>query len=52
MEPVFATLFGYWLVGDRLVAVQIFGGVLILSALLVGEEVVPRLGRRGEAPKA
>jgi drug/metabolite transporter (DMT)-like permease len=51
MEPVFAAIFGYWLAGDRLVALQIFGGVLILFALVIGE-VVPRLGRRGQAPQA
>src|SRR5829696_4994797 len=37
MEPAFAAFFGYWLAGDRLVAVQIFGAVLILSAVFVGE---------------
>ena len=37
MEPVFAALFGYWLVGDRLVALQVFGAALILSALLLCE---------------
>lgn len=37
MEPAFAVFFGYWLAGDRLVAVQIFGAVLILSAVFVGE---------------
>lgn len=46
MEPVFAAFFGYWLAGDRLVAVQISGAVLILSALAVGE-VLPIL-RRGK----
>jgi drug/metabolite transporter (DMT)-like permease len=45
MEPVFAALFGYWLAGDRLVAVQIFGALMILSALVIGE-VVPVLQRR------
>ena len=45
MEPVFAALFGYWLAGDRLVAVQITGAFLILSALVVGE-VLPLLRRR------
>jgi drug/metabolite transporter (DMT)-like permease len=45
MEPVFAALFGYWLAGDRLVAVQILGAILILSALVIGE-VVPVLRRR------
>jgi drug/metabolite transporter (DMT)-like permease len=45
MEPVFAALFGYWLAGDRLVAVQILGAFMILSALVIGE-VVPVL-RRG-----
>ena len=45
MEPVFAALFGYWLAGDRLVAVQILGAALILSALAVGE-VAPALRRR------
>lgn len=47
MEPVFAGLFGYWLAGDRLVAVQVFGAALIFSALLLGE-VLPAL-RRGRA---
>jgi drug/metabolite transporter (DMT)-like permease len=46
MEPVFAALFGYWLAGDRLVAVQILGALMILSALVVGE-VAPVL-RRGK----
>jgi drug/metabolite transporter (DMT)-like permease len=46
MEPVFAALFGYWLAGDRLVAVQIFGALMILSALVIGE-VLPVL-RRGK----
>jgi drug/metabolite transporter (DMT)-like permease len=46
MEPVFAALFGYWLAGDRLVAVQILGALLILSALVIGE-VLPVL-RRGK----
>jgi len=45
MEPVFAALFGYWLAGDRLVAVQIFGALMILSALVIGE-VLPVLRRR------
>jgi drug/metabolite transporter (DMT)-like permease len=45
MEPAFAAYFGYWLAGDRLVAVQIVGAALILSAVFVGE-VAPVLGRR------
>jgi drug/metabolite transporter (DMT)-like permease len=45
MEPVFAALFGYWLAGDRLVAVQVAGAALILSALFVGE-VLPLLRRK------
>ena len=45
MEPVFAALFGYWLAGDRLVAIQILGALMILSALVIGE-VVPVLKRR------
>jgi drug/metabolite transporter (DMT)-like permease len=45
MEPVFAALFGYWLAGDRLVALQILGALMILSALVIGE-VVPVLRRR------
>jgi len=45
MEPVFAAFFGYWLAGDRLVAVQIIGAALILSALVVGE-VAPALRTR------
>jgi drug/metabolite transporter (DMT)-like permease len=52
MEPVFAALFGYWLAGDRLVAVQILGALMILSALVIGE-VLPVLRRRKypRAPK-
>ena len=50
MEPVFAALFGYWLAGDRLVAVQIFGALMILSALVIGE-VVPVL-RRGKLARS
>jgi drug/metabolite transporter (DMT)-like permease len=46
MEPVFAALFGYWLAGDRLVAIQILGALMILSALVIGE-LVPVL-RRGK----
>jgi len=45
MEPVFAALFGYWLAGDRLVAVQILGASLILSALVAGE-VLPVLRKQ------
>jgi hypothetical protein len=48
---VFAAIFGYWLAGDRLVTREIFGGVLILFALVIGE-VLPRLGRRGASPRA
>lgn len=47
MEPVFAAIFGFWLAGDRLSPVQLFGGVLIVSALFIGE-VVPVLRRRGK----
>jgi drug/metabolite transporter (DMT)-like permease len=45
MEPVFAALFGYWLAGDRLVALQILGALMILSALVIGE-VLPVVLRR------
>ncbi len=45
MEPVFATLFGYWLAGDRLSTLQVAGATLILSALFVGE-VLPALRRK------
>lgn len=48
MEPVFAALFGYFLAGDRLVAIQIAGAVLIVSALFLGE-VLPVLRRRRKA---
>lgn len=47
MEPVFAAIFGYWLAGDRLVAVQIFGAALILSAPFVGE-VLPVITNRSK----
>lgn len=44
MEPVFAALFGYWLAGDRLNAVQLIGAALVLSALALGE-ILPVLRR-------
>jgi drug/metabolite transporter (DMT)-like permease len=48
MEPVFAALFGYWLAGDRLVAIQILGALMIFSALVIGEAVpVLRRGAKG-----
>jgi drug/metabolite transporter (DMT)-like permease len=50
MEPVFAALFGYWLAGDRLVALQVFGSALILSALLVCE-VLPVLSTKRSRKK-
>ena len=36
-EPLFASLFGYWLAGDRLTAVQLGGGAIIVASLIVGE---------------
>src|SRR5919112_2734192 len=36
MEPVFATFFGYWLAGDRLVPVQNGCAAPLLSALFLG----------------
>ena len=45
MEPLFAAFFGYWLAGDRLVAIQVLGAGLVLSALVVGE-ILPILQRR------
>lgn len=45
LEPVFAALFGYWLAGDRLLAVQVFGALLILSGLVTGE-VLPLFRRK------
>jgi len=44
-EPMFATFFGYWLAGDRLLPVQIVGAALILDALFLGE-VFPLVHRR------
>ncbi len=44
MEPLFAALFGYWLAGDRLIAIQILGASMILSALVIGE-VLPLVRR-------
>ncbi len=50
-EPIFAALFGYWLAGDRLAAIQIFGAALILSALLLCE-VLPVLSIKQRRKKA
>jgi drug/metabolite transporter (DMT)-like permease len=46
MEPVFAAIFGYSLHGDRLQAIQWFGGGLIVAAMLATEliELKPKNG--------
>ena len=45
-EPLFASLFGYWLAGDRLSAVQLCGGAVIVAALVLGElSAARRAGR-------
>ena len=44
MEPVFAVLFGYLLAGDRLSWIQIFGALLILTAI-AASELLPALKR-------
>jgi drug/metabolite transporter (DMT)-like permease len=36
-EPVFAALFGYWLLGERLIGAQWLGALFILSAMLVAQ---------------
>ena len=43
-EPVFAALFGYWLLGERLVGGQWLGAALIIGAMLVSQRPS---GRRG-----
>jgi drug/metabolite transporter (DMT)-like permease len=47
MEPVFAALFGYWLAGDRLTAIQVAGAVCVLAAQVWA--TVWGLRRRDEA---
>jgi drug/metabolite transporter (DMT)-like permease len=37
MEAVFAALFGYWLLNESLLAVQIFGCLMILGAITVAQ---------------
>jgi drug/metabolite transporter (DMT)-like permease len=37
LEPVFGGLFGYWLAGDRLTAMNMFGAALIIVAMVVTE---------------
>lgn len=37
LEPVFGGLFGYWLAGDRLTAMNMFGAVLIIVAMVITE---------------
>ena len=54
-EPMFATLFGYLLAGDRLLPIQLFGASLILGALFLSEVIplvhrhVNRIGLKGTA---
>lgn len=50
MEPAFATLFGFLLVGERLTVVQLFGGVLMFGAVILAE-VGPAL-RSSAGPRA
>ena len=45
LEPVFAAIFSYWLAGDRLSATGWFGGLLIVTGMIVAE-IWPLL-RRG-----
>jgi drug/metabolite transporter (DMT)-like permease len=45
LEPLFAVLFGYWLDGDRFGPWQMFGAVLMISAVTVAE-FYPLLTRR------
>ena len=45
-EPVFAAIFGYFLAGDRLTMIQMLGGVLIVSAMLVSELCPLLLGKK------
>lgn len=42
-EPLFAALFAYFLMGDRLTALQLLGGCLLVGAMLAAE-LSPRLG--------
>lgn len=37
LEPLFAALFAYLLVGDRLTCIQIVGAALMISALVIGQ---------------
>jgi len=36
-EPLFAVVFGYWLAGDRLTAIQMAGGAVMIAAVLAAE---------------
>ena len=47
-EPLFAALFAYLLVGDRLTGVQIAGGVLMVAALILSE-VYPAVRKARQA---
>lgn len=37
LEPVFAAIFSFWLLGETLTAIGWFGGVLILSGMVIAE---------------
>ncbi|MNE27579.1 EamA-like transporter family protein [compost metagenome] len=47
LEPVFGGLFGYWLAGDRLTPLNLFGAALILVGILATEIRIRRLVRAG-----
>ncbi len=46
-EPIFAALFGQWLMGDRLTALQVLGAVLMVAAVFAAELVPLVRNRRG-----
>jgi drug/metabolite transporter (DMT)-like permease len=50
LEPVFAAIFSVWLAGDRLTALGWFGGVLIVTGMIVAE-VWPLMSKRAAIAK-
>ena len=42
LEAVFAVMFGWWLLDERLTTIQIGGCVLMLTAIVIAEAKPPR----------
>ncbi len=50
LEPIFAALFAYWMLGQVLTAIEWLGGILVLAGVLVAEFRFTKRGIEEDAP--